>query len=244
VPAIEARADKVAFVREGEPIPVQGVTATGALLEPRKLAVIVALTAEMIAGSNAEVLVTDALTRSVGLAIDAALFDAAAGDTSRPPGLRNGIAAVSASGLTGTEAMIADLAALATAIAPVAGNGPLIFVASPARVVRLRLRAPREISFEILASSALADDMLIAVASNALASAVDPTPRFEASIQATLHMEDSTPLALSSTGSPNTVAAPVRSLWQSDAIGLRLILQVSWGLRAATGIAWLENAVW
>jgi hypothetical protein len=60
-------------------VPVHGLTATGALLEPRKLAVIVALTAEMIAGSNAEALVTDALTRSVGLAIDAELFDDVAG---------------------------------------------------------------------------------------------------------------------------------------------------------------------
>src|SRR4029077_8114186 len=93
VPGLEATADKVAFVREGAPIPVHGLTATGALLEPRKLAVIVALSAEMIAGSNAEALVTNALTRATSLAIDAALFDAVAGDDVRPAGLRYGIAA-------------------------------------------------------------------------------------------------------------------------------------------------------
>jgi hypothetical protein len=55
-----------------------------AILEPRKLAAIVTLTEEMLASSNAEALVTDAVTRSVGLALDAALFDAVAGDDTRP----------------------------------------------------------------------------------------------------------------------------------------------------------------
>jgi hypothetical protein len=37
-------------------------------------------------------------------------------------------------------------------------------------------------------------------------------PRFDVSDQATLHMEDTTPLAIGTAGSPNTVAAPVRSI--------------------------------
>ena len=79
------------FVQEGAPIPVHGLTVAGTLLEPRKLAVIVALAAEMLAGSNAEALVTDALTRATGLAIDAALFDLEAADEVRAAGLRRGI---------------------------------------------------------------------------------------------------------------------------------------------------------
>jgi len=51
---LEAAVDQVSFVQEGAPIPVRGLTAEGAMLEPRKLAVIVTLSAEMIAGSNAE----------------------------------------------------------------------------------------------------------------------------------------------------------------------------------------------
>jgi hypothetical protein len=121
-------------------VPVHGLTATGALLEPRKLAVIVALTAEMIAGSNAEALVTDALTRSVGLAIDAALFDDVAGDDVRPAGLRYGIAASAASASTDPDqAMTDDLSALAGAVSAI--GGPIIFVASPERAVAISLRA-------------------------------------------------------------------------------------------------------
>jgi hypothetical protein len=79
VPGIEASAGAVSFVREGDPIPVRSFVSKAALLEPRKLAAITALTGEMLASNNAEALVTDAMTRSVGLALDAALFDAVAG---------------------------------------------------------------------------------------------------------------------------------------------------------------------
>ena len=127
VPGLEATADKVAFVREGAPIPVHGLTATGALLEPRKLAVIVALSAEMIAGSNAEALVTDALTRATSLAIDAALLDDVVGDDVRPAGLRHGIAASTASASTDPgEAMIEDLSGLAATVSVI--GGPIMFV--------------------------------------------------------------------------------------------------------------------
>ena len=37
-----------------------------------------------------------------------------------------------------------------------------------------------------------------------------------------LHMEDTAPLAICTAGSPNTVAAPARSLWQTDCIAVRL----------------------
>jgi hypothetical protein len=244
VPAIEARADKVAFVPEGEPIPVQGLTATGALLEPRKLAVIVVLTGEMIAGSNAEVLVTDALTRSVGLAIDAALFDAAAGDSSRPAGLRFGVVALPASSATDfVEAMIADVAALAGAVAGVAGGGPIFLATSPVRAVKLRLRAPRELPFDLLAASAIADDEIIAIAPNALVSAVDAVPKIDSSTKATVVMRDD-PAELGTVGVPNVAAAPAISLFQSDSVGLRVLLQVDWSLRASGAIAWIDGATW
>ena len=50
---------------------------------------------------NAELAVRDALTRSVGLALDSVLFDATAGDAIRPPGLRHGVAGVTPS--TGSD---------------------------------------------------------------------------------------------------------------------------------------------
>jgi hypothetical protein len=40
------------------------------------------------------------------------------------------------------------------------------------------------------------------------------------------------------------ITTSVRSLYQSDLIGMRTVLEISWGLRAAGGLAWLENVIW
>src|SRR5262249_15063153 len=82
------------------PIPVHNLVSGSVALVPRKLATIVTLTAEMLASSNAEAFVTAALTQSVGLALDAALFDSAAASAIRPAGLRYNIAARTASTAT------------------------------------------------------------------------------------------------------------------------------------------------
>jgi hypothetical protein len=63
-------------------------------------------------------------------------------------------------------------------------------------------------------------------------------PRFEISDQATLHMEDTTPLPIVDGGVP---AAPVRSLWQTDSLGLRLIMPMNWIMRRP--VAALINGV-
>ena len=234
VPGLEAAADQVSFVREGAPIPVRGLTAEGAMLEPRKLAVIVALSAEIIAGSNAEALVTDALTRATSLAIDAALFDAIAGDDVRPAGLRYGIAARTASATTDSdEAMIEDMVTLAASVSVI--GGPIMLIASPERAVAMSLRARRELPFAILGSAAVAADDLIAVAVNGLASAVDAAPEIEASKLATVHMSD-TPVPIADAAS--TVAAPTRSLWQSDTVGIKIRFNASWALRDPRALAW------
>ena len=67
--------------------------------------------------------------------------------------------------------------------------------------------------------------------------------RFEISDQATLHMEDTTPLDLVS-GSPGTVASPQRSLFQTDSLALRMILPMNWGIRRAGTLAWVQNVTW
>ena len=173
------------------------LTGKSVAVVPRKLASIVTLTAEMLTGSNAEPLVTDALTRSVRLALDAALFDSAAADPVRPAGLRYGIAPLAASESTNpAEAMIEDLSALATTVSVIGGQ--VVFIASPGRAVTLALRVQREPPLSVLASLAVAADDLIAVVGNGLASAIDAVPEIEASRLATVHMDTAprTPMTL------------------------------------------------
>jgi Resolvase, N terminal domain len=133
------------------------------------------------------------LTESAGLQLDACLSDASPSTTTRPAGLRYGVAATAASATTGNEGMIADITALASAVAPVAGNNSIVLVAAPKTATSLRLRKLPDFPFEILASSALTAGTVIAVAANALASAVDPSPKISSSIEAVLVFDDAAP---------------------------------------------------
>jgi hypothetical protein len=83
LPALIADATHGAFVAEDGVIPAyQESTASPPTLVPHKLCGIWTMTNEMLTGSNAEALITEAARRSIGLALDFALFDAASGEVS------------------------------------------------------------------------------------------------------------------------------------------------------------------
>jgi hypothetical protein len=123
--AIRKNAD---FVREGEAIPVvQASPITAATLTPKKIKAIILATSELFANPDAEDLVRSVLIEATGPALDRAVFSTAAATAERPAGLFNGIPPIPSTG-----DMIDDLVRLASAVAVVAGNGPIAFVAAPA----------------------------------------------------------------------------------------------------------------
>ena len=69
-------------------------------------------------------------------------------------------------------------------------------------------------------------------------------PRFEISDQATLHMEDTAPADIVSGAAPGTPANPVKSLWQTDSLALRLILPINWTIRRAGVVAYVAGVTW
>jgi hypothetical protein len=235
---IPVAADAGTWVVEGAPIPVRQGLLTATTLEPRKLAVINVYTWELAQHSDIEAFLRRLLSEAAGLALDAAIFDANAASTARPAGIRNGIAALTAATGNDDPAMMADLTALAAAVAGAAGSGPILFIASPAQAVRIGLWSLIEAPMQVIASSALADGIIIAVAANAFVSGFGSEPEFSISDQATVHMDDS-PAAIGTVGTPTVIAAPTRSLWQQGLIGIRMILPAAWGLRAPSGVAWL-----
>jgi hypothetical protein len=181
-------------------------------------------------------------TECIAVDVDEAMFGTDIGTDARPPGLRYAVAATAATAGGTNEAMIADLSALAAVVAPVGGLN-IAFVAAPGEAVKIALRAP-QFRFPVFATGALPTGTVMVIAIPALAVAVDPLPRFEISKESVIHAEDTTPLAISTEGAPATVAAPSRSLWQTDCVGVRLIMQVAWGLRVAGAVAWTENVTW
>jgi hypothetical protein len=244
VPSITTSATGVGFVTEANPIPVrQYSVASGVTLSPRVLATISVFNREIFEHSipSIESLIRTILAEDVGLQLDTCLFDSTAGDATRPGGLLQGISATSPTA-AGDWAMLTDLEVLAGAVSPVAGNGPIIFVASPKQARRIQYSNQIK-NVEALASSALADKTVIAVASNCLVSAIDPAPRFEVSDAATLVMRDD-PVALGTVGTPPVIGAPAHSLWQGDKIALKVRMEVSWALRSVTGLAYMSAVNW
>jgi hypothetical protein len=225
------------FVGEGKPIPLAAGLITGPILEPKKIAVIMSTTREVVTGSplNVEAVLGAVLRESAAVALDAALFSAAAAvPDERPPGLLNGVAAIAASTATPAgDAMAEDLATLAGSILRV--GGPLIYVAAPEQAIAVALRAP-SFAYPILASSALPAGTVIAVAGNALAAAVEAVPRISSTFEATFH-EETVPLG-------GVVGAPTRALFQTDTLALRMILPCDWALRTSGGVAWISGATW
>jgi hypothetical protein len=69
-------------------------------------------------------------------------------------------------------------------------------------------------------------------------------PRLEISDQATLHMEDTNPTDLVNNASPAVIAAPQRSLFQTDSLALRMVMPLNWVQRRAGTIAWVQNTTW
>jgi hypothetical protein len=247
VSAITANAGMAAFTGEGLPIPVEQGALGAIVLVPHKFGGIMSFTRELFEHSipNIEAVVRSTLSSSYGLSMDAAALGAVAGDGVVTAGLRFGIAGLPPATITGaitnrSEAMVADVEQMVAQVGTVAGNAPIVFVCSPAQTAALKMLP--NFPYTVLASPALPLKTCICIASNSLVSAMDPVPRFEISREATMVMDDSAPVALST--SPGVFGSPIRSNWQTDTISLRMIAEVSWGIRNPLGLAHMSPVLW
>jgi hypothetical protein len=230
------RPSPATFVKQGDPIRVSQLpTAPGAVLSPAKLATIVALSREQMESSNAESIVTQSLIDSCATGLDLALFsaNAAVADTS-PAGLLLGAVAVPPSTQTiPSEAMGDDLAGLAGAISNFVGASNFAIIASPPQAARLML-CGNGLPL-VLASSALPSGKVVALAVNALAASI-AAPAIDAGKSMTLQFDDATP------GAINTAAS--RSIFQIDAVAIRVVQGVSWAVRDPAAVSVVSNAKW
>ena len=233
VPTLVTDANQASFVAENEPIPVRQLATSGPTLEPFQLATIAVLTREMIESSNAEALISDVLTRAIGLALDTVMFDANAATAARPAGLRNGITTTTPSANADLwGAFVEDVSVLVSATGTVGGMGPYILIANVGRVAGMATRFIGEAKFITTLPSSAAGNLLIAIAAPALVVAIGANPIIETGNAASLHM-DTAPVAVGPVG-----ATPHRSLFQTDSIAVKVRWPVSWALRDARGVAW------
>jgi hypothetical protein len=233
------------FVGEGAPIPMrQYQTNPGVTLRPCKLGTLTSLTGEMMRSSNAEAIVRQALIDSVGPALDGALFSNAAEVLQlRPAGLLAGLTPLTpASPGAKDEAMKTDLVALGSAVSVVAGRSNIVFVMNVAQAIAVGLRSLGTFSYAVLPSNTVAAGTVIAVATNAIASAVESSPTIETSQEAEVHMEDASVAQI--VDDAGSVARPVRSFYQTDSVGLKLRWPLSWVVRDARGVAYMTGTNW
>lgn len=249
------------FVAEGAPIRVAQGALTSVTLGPKKLGVITVYTREIATYSNPtiESLLRSRIQAQTSQAVDAILIDATAASSIRPPGLRAGVAGLTPTTGGGFNALVGDLKQMIAALeSGSAGNlrAPT-FIMNPAQVLSASLTPTTGGTFpfadiqngriqgiSVISSSTVTAGMVILVDAADFVSVEGDSPMFTVSAEATIHMEDTTPLAISSVGSPNTVAAPVRSTFQTDCLALRMIMPINWSLLRTGTVAWLTGVTW
>ncbi len=250
------------FVGEGSPIPVRQGAFTSVSLTPKKMAVISTFTREIAEHSipAIEGLIRDAIQEDTAVALDTVLLDATAVSSIRPAGLRNGVSVTTATSGGGITALTTDAKNLVGALIT-ATNGNIrspVWIMNPVQALAIQLTANAGgdfifadgmnsgtfLGYPVIQSPTVTAGMLILVDAADFVSVTGDEPRFDVSDQATLHMEDTTPVAIGTAGSPNVVAAPVRSLFQTDSIALRMILPMNWTLRRTGVLAWTQSVTW
>jgi hypothetical protein len=233
-----ASATFASFVGEGAPIPTrQMASSAGVSLTPHKMATIFLLTSEQLHSSNAEALVKMVMLDSLAIALDGALFSNAAGSTSSPPGLLNGVSAITAASGGGLTAMAKDIGALVAAVSAACALD-LVFVSDPATVTRMKMQVMPGFDFDVLTSNAIPAGTVICVGLPGLVSAGSPTPRIDVSRDAEVAADTVPP----SDGSIGSVV--LKSTYQTDTPAIRFISEMTWGLRSPSCIAYVSSVTW
>ena len=249
------------FVGEGMAIPVRQGMFTSQTLTPKKMAVISTWTREM--GDHSipaiEGLIREAIQQDTSVAIDSVLIDVNPATTIRPAGLLNGVTGQTPTAGSGLAAVVGDILLLVQALATgTYGNvrSP-VWLANPTDILRIGLAQATttgifpfrdEIARGTLVNIPIIDSVTVPPKTLILLDAADfvvvggEAPRMEMSDQATLHMEDTSPQDL--VISPSTVAAPQKSLFQTDSLALRMIMPLNWTQRRAGTVAFVSGVTW
>jgi len=250
------------WVGEGIAKPVRKASFSTVSLTPTKMAVISTFTEEMAMYSAPAIegIIRQGMADDTGIALDSYLIDNIIGSTSRPAGLLYNVSAITASAATpATAAMVADLKALVGAITAAGGGRAVAILMNPAQALALgfaqtttgdflfssQAEAGSKFGVTFIVSATVPAGRVIAVDAADFATANGDAPQFAVSTEATLHEEDTTPLALA-TGPQGTavVASPMRSLFQTDAVAIRMSLYVSWVMRRSGMVQTIASVTW
>src|SRR5262249_12313178 len=137
-----------------------------------------------------------------------------------------------------------DVEALIAALTAAGGGATPVFVAAPGQAAAMKMRIGPRFDYPVLASAALAPGTIVAIEAKSFVSGFGATPTFDTTDQTVMHLEDTSPVQVSTVGSPNVVAAPLRSLWQSNCTAVKMILRCAWGMRATGHVQFVSSTTW
>jgi len=244
------------FIGEGGAIPVRRLALTSVTLTPRKMGVITTFTREMARYSSVqlEAMLRTEIVNDTAITLDSVLLGSGAGDAIAPAGLLNGVTPIAATVGGGHEAFLADIRKLRAPFTAANAPGGLMLLMNPAQADNLDLMAGADGTlgwadrvlnrYQVATSTAIPLGRVIMLRAADFVSATGDTPEFELSNDATVHMEDTTPLQIGAAGTPNVVAAPVRSFFQTGVSGLRMIMDVTWAMRRTGVVQYIDDVSW
>lgn len=262
LPGRTARGLNGDFVGEGAPIPVKQGALVSVNVLPYKMAVISTFTRELAKRSTpaAEALIRQMMIEDTAVTLDTRFLDNVVGSAIRPAGMQVLAGANTAASSGNTLAnIITDARAAVEAMTTNNLGRRLVWTMNTNRRLGLMMvqTAVGDFMFQeellngtwlgipVVHSITVPSSVVFLTDAGELVQADGGMPEIDVSEQATLHMEDTTPLPLvTGTQGSGVVATPMRSLFQTASLGLRLILDVSWAIRnplavrTITGVAW------
>lgn len=211
------------WVGEGAAIPVSEAALSAAVLGPhRKVAVLLAVSRETARAPDAERVLSSILRARASLAFDAAFFSTTDGGADGVAGVLHGLQPAD---VQSAEGVGEALAVLAGAVADGGGSGNLAIVAHPRTAAVIQMQHPH-LAWPVLPSRAVPVGRAIAIDPGAVAFGLGSDLDISRDGAATLHMSSAPDQLVD-----GTAADPVRSLWQTDGIGMRVIFDLAFVAR-------------
>jgi hypothetical protein len=231
------------WVGEGQAAPVKQYNIIGPALSVHKIEVNVVVTRELSEASNIEDVLRMLLTEMAGLAIDAAVFSTDAASAQKSAGILNGLTALTGSTAGGGfDACGQDLGTLAADVASRGGGRVIAFVASPQQATEIRFWAGGQFDLSpggdttlpVASSAVLPTGTIIAIEPASLAYSFG-APTFSVGKIAALQMDDAP--------AGGGLSSDVKSMWQIDAMVLKMTLWGDFCMRAPH-VSFMQGVAW
>jgi HK97 family phage major capsid protein len=245
-----------AFRAEAAPIPVKQMGFTSKILTPKSMGVISTFSNELFERSTPNILdvIRSAMVTDTAQALDVAFLSATPGSAISPEGIQDGILprdTAESAGTTVADIMTDLRGRLQTMASLNLGRKP-VWIMNPARAWGLQLatNAVGAAAFPEMASGSLIG-VPVVTSTNVPADVVflidaaevyfaGGAPRFMGTDVATLHMEDTTPLAING----GTPANPVRSLYQTNTAAIRAMWDLDWAMNRSGCVQTITAVAW